>query len=614
MASPPFEEESTRGLRLFLVGVRLVGLLTAVLLSGAHTAPVAMQEQLKGFGTYLTLGIIFYHVVAGALSMKVEKALAALLILLDVGVGVVMTFLFGEPYFLLVFTLPILELAAFFGYMVAWGAAFLGAFFYGAIYGYPLTQQWRTSEDPGILLNQLKLIGVQGVLSVLLIWLYSLAVAEIERRREMTEEAAQQKDLLYEAIQEKRAEVGKMYGVVGERQAEVQNMSEEMNTLREELELAYRDLAQAKLTLNRRESALEETQARLSEELEGEKHELERQVSRLKRGFETRSRLLEIFSQIAASLSLDETLLALVFHLQSLFTSKTCVIFVVDEVDGHVQLFPEVADSPHTDYFRNLVLQMGQEAPGWAAANNRSLKIDNEVALVDGYEVRTLPGQGLSAMVAPLSTDIVHGAVYLGRDEANGYTPDDLNFLTEFCRLAGLAVGNALEFKNRISRGLHDPVTQLYNGLFLEERMKEEVRRGRRYTYPVSLLIVDIDNFNSLVEQAGEAVAEEILREMSHLIRDAIRETDVPARVEGDDFAILLVHSDRHNALAIGERIRASVAAREFGPHRSRLSVSVGVAGTPHDASTDEHLRLRAYGALETARGQGGNRASFYEG
>ena len=194
-----------------------------------------------------------------------------------------------------------------------------------------------------------------------------------------------------------------------------------------------------------------------------------------------------------------------------------------------------------------------------------------------------------------LSTEIVHGAVYLGRDEAGGYTPDDLNFLTEFCRLAGMAVGNALEFKNRISRGLHDPVTQLYNGLFLEERMKEEVRRGRRYTYPVSLLIVDIDNFNSLVEQAGEAVAEEILREISQVIRDAIRETDVPARVEGDDFAVLLVHSDRHNAL-VHRRAHSSLGG---GPRIWPSSQSpVGLCRRGRHSSRRFHRRALALARL----------------
>ncbi|MGE0491997.1 MAG: diguanylate cyclase [Vulcanimicrobiota bacterium] len=585
-------------------------------MSGFHQDPVTLADDLAGYGLYITLGVGAYHLIAGLLSLKVEKALAALLIMADVGIGVMMTYLYGQPYFILVFTLPVIELAAFFGHLAAFFAAFLGLIFYAVIYAFPFLNMLENAQNPPYIKAQLHLSGVQGALSVLLIWLYALAVAEVGKRETMATEAKQQRDLLYQEIQSKTAEVGEIYGEVGQREARVIEMEAEIKSLREELEVSYRDLAESKMTLNRHESVMEETQNMLADELQREKAALERTGSRLKRTLEQKTRLLEIFQQIAASLSIDETLLALVFHLQSLFPSKTCVIFVLDEVDGHRQLFPEVADSPHTDYFRTLVLQVGEEAPGWAVASGRSLKIDNQVALVEGVEVRTLPGQGASALVAPLASQAVHGAIYLGREEPEAFSPEDLALLDEFVHMAGLAVGNALEFRQRINRGLNDPVTHLYNGLYLEERMKEEVRRGRRYTYPVSLILVDIDRFAGVAEQLGQEFAEGVLREIAEVLREATRETDVPARVEGDDFGVLLVHSDRNNAKVIGERIRSEVAGREFGVGRNRvrLTVSVGVAGVPHDATTDEHLRLRAHGALEQAQGMGGNQVSFYDG
>lgn len=608
MTATPFEEESGRGLRLFLVGVRVVGLITAILLTGLHSAPIQMKEQLEGLGPYITLGFLVYHAALGTFSLRARKPAAYVIIFCDVAVGILATYLFSQAHFLLVFTLPVLELAAFSGHLAAFFGAFIGIIFYAVLYALPLSEL----EAPE-LLAQLQLSGVQGALSVLLIWLYSLAVAEQDRRRAFFTEVEKEKEHFYQTLEEKRAEVGKMYGVVGERQAEVMAMNEEVLQLREQLEMSYRDLAEANRKIQRRTMEAEETRNRAQEELEKERNMLESQAVRHKRKLDQKTRLLEIFGQVAGTLSIDETLLALVFHLQSLFNSQVCVIFILDEVDGHQQLFPEVADAPDTEYFRNLVLELGQEAPGWAVLHNKSVKIDDEVAVIDGQELRALPGQGASAMVVPLTTAVVHGAVYLGRDEPDAYSPHEFNFLNEFCELASMAVGNALEFKNRISRGLEDSVTGLYNGLFLEERTREEVRRGRRYTYPVSLLLVDVDGFNRITEQGDDEVAVEVLRQISAVIRSAIRETDVPARIEGDDFGILLVHSDRNNAFSIGERIRSEVEAREFGPNRLRISVSVGVAGTPHDASNDDQLRARATQALDNARGYGGNKVAFFD-
>ena len=610
MTATPHEEESGRGLRLFLVGVRVVGLITAALLTGMHANPVHMKDELEGFGAYLTIGMVVYHTIAGFLSLRVDRGLAFLLIFVDVSIGVLMTYLFSQAYFLLVFTLPVLEMAAFFGQLSAFFGAFIGIIFYAVLYAFPLSEQ--AQDQPELFLAQLQLSGVQGALSVLLIWLYALAVAEMDRRRAFFQEVEKEKEHFYQTLEEKRAEVGKMYGVVGERQAEVMAMNEEVLSLREQLELSYRELAEANRKIQRRTVDMEEKQSRVAGELEKERNQLESTALRAKRKLDQKTRLLEIFSQVAASLSLDETLLALVYHLQALFNSRTCVIFVIDEVEGHQQLFPEVADAPDTEYFRNLVLEMGQEAPGWSVAHNQAVKIDNGVAVIDGQELRTLPGQGDSAMVCPLTTTSVHGVVYLGREEDEAYSPDEFNLYQEFCHLAGLVVGNALEFKNRISRGLEDPITGLYNGLFLEERMREEVRRGRRYTYPVALLFIDVDAFQQISEQ-GEEVAIEVLRQVAKVIQQAIRETDVPARIEGDDFGVLLVHSDRHNAFNIGERIRAEVAAREFSNQRLKISVSVGVAGTPHDASSDSQLRGRAFQALDRARASGGNRVAFFD-
>ncbi len=614
MSKPQADEGADRGLRFFLVVVRFVGLFAACGLSGFHSVPLHLVDELTGLGVGITIGMVFYHLVAGFISFKAEKVMATLLVFADVMVGALMTYLFGQAYFMLVLTLPVIEVAAFLGTSAAIFSALIGSVFYGAIVMLPLLELYEQSDNHHLITAQVRLLLIQTAMSFLMIWLYALAAAEVGKRETLAQEAKQQRDLLYEEIQNKTAEVGEIYGEVGQRESRVIEMEAEVKELREELEAACRELAESKMTLNRRESALEESKAMMAEELEREVESLERQGARLKRGLEQKTRLLEIFYQIVASLSLDETLLALVFHLQSLFPSKTCVIFVIDEVEGHRQLFPEVADSPHTDYFRTLVLQIGEEAPGWCVAHCRSLKIDNEVILVDNAEIRTLPGQGASALIAPLATTLVHGAIYLGREQPEAFSPEDLALLEEFAAMAGLAVGNALEFRNRINRGLNDPVTQLYNGLYLEERMKEEVRRGRRYTYPVSLLLVDIDHFNQVVEQLGEELAEEILRDIAAVLREATRETDVPARVEGDDFGVLLVHSDRTNAHAIGERIRSEVEGRHFGTGRNRvkLTVSVGVAGVPHDATSDEQLRLRAHGALEIAQNQGGNSVAYF--
>jgi len=167
-----------------------------------------------------------------------------------------------------------------------------------------------------------------------------------------------------------------------------------------------------------------------------------------------------------------------------------------------------------------------------------------------------------------------------------------------------------------VTSGIHDPLPALYNSLYLEERMREEVKRGRRYTYPVSLVLVDLDGFGEVNQSVGQEAGDNVLREVGDILRAATRETDVVARLDGDDFAVLVVHSDRNSAYNIAERIRGTVEGRTFGrgPRKVRITASVGVAGIPHDAVNEEQLTMRATAALQQSRGAGGNSVSFWNG
>ncbi|CAN0452251.1 unnamed protein product, partial [Phaeothamnion confervicola] len=209
----------------------------------------------------------------------------------------------------------------------------------------------------------------------------------------------------------------------------------------------------------------------------------------------------------------------------------------------------------------------------------------------------------------------VLGAIYLGRIESQEFSPEEGEFLVRIAEFASVALANSLEYQRRINRGLNDSVTKLYNGLYLEERMKEEVMRGRRYTYPVSLILVDIDGFGKAVPAMGQALSEKVLNEVADIIRQAVRETDVPARIEGDDFGILLVHTERDKARPICERIRAAVETRVFSSaqQKFKFTISVGLAGVPHDGTSVEILKKRAQDGLAQARSKGGNQVCCWD-
>lgn len=617
---------------MFLVaGVRLVGVVLALVLTAFHTVPPYndLPVGLGDFPIVITGAMVLYHVAAGFLTFRAASAgLGAVLVMLDALMGVTLTYFYGPAYLVLGFTLPVLSSAFFFGSGAAWMVLVIGALFYGLIMGFAavnIGNRTDTSLDAALAARVafaeatsfVRLAVVEGLTTILLLWLYLIGVGEGEDRRKVEDRSRQEKDLLFQEIQSAKSEVVQIYQEIGSRENAIRTLERENAEVREELETTFKRLHEARLTVQATEKLAEDQGREVSQAARREKMQMQRQLAKLQTRLERQNRLVEVFRQVSASLALSDTLLALTEQLQALLPCQTCVIFMIDDVDGHRELFAEVAASPFTDLFRNFSLQIGEGAPGYVASQLEPVKIDDGVVTAGGRELPTVVPEEKSALIAPLATQAdTLGAVYLGRPEETAFTEEDLELLAEFCELASISLGNAMLFQRAVTSGIHDPLTSLYNSLYLEERMREEVKRGRRYTYPVSLVLMDVDGFGEINEAFGQDAADTILREVAEIVRSVSRETDVVARLDGDDFAILIVHSDRNSAYAIADRIRSTLEAKTFGrgARKVRVTASLGVAGIPHDAVNEEQLTMRATAALQQSRGSGGNTVSFWNG
>lgn len=122
-----------------------------------------------------------------------------------------------------------------------------------------------------------------------------------------------------------------------------------------------------------------------------------------------------------------------------------------------------------------------------------------------------------------------------------------------------------------------DPLTELLNRRGFEERAKQELKRAARNGSPVSLLMVDANEFKNINDSWGHQVGDEALRAIANGIRARVRPYDLIARLGGDEFVVLLPGLDAQSAAALIPRIRESIANQPT-PHKGRLDVSIGRA------------------------------------
>lgn len=162
-----------------------------------------------------------------------------------------------------------------------------------------------------------------------------------------------------------------------------------------------------------------------------------------------------------------------------------------------------------------------------------------------------------------------------------------------------------------------DGLTGLYNHLFIKERLQQELYRAERYGHPLSVLMIDLDDFKKLNDKYGHVTGDSVLKTVARLIVEIIRHADVPARYGGEEFLIILPETDKENAVHVAERIRQRVEACLFDANPSkektlRLTVSLGVCTYPDYSRTGQELIAFADAALYGAKATGKNRVEVY--
>ncbi|MDH4099242.1 MAG: diguanylate cyclase [Nitrospirota bacterium] len=245
-----------------------------------------------------------------------------------------------------------------------------------------------------------------------------------------------------------------------------------------------------------------------------------------------------------------------------------------------------------------------------------------------------------SFMSMPLSWKKSPMGVLNLADKADGssFCEEDLSLMNLVAAQAAMAIDRArLQEKTEELRKLAvtDPLTGLFSRRYLEEVLYEEVERTLRYSRPLSLIMIDLDNFKPYNDSYGHQAGDELLKEVGRVLHGAVRSIDAAVRYGGDEFAVILPETGAEGALNIAHRImkdmnssiiwkqkKNKVVEKEYAFEAGQkssgeiveihLSLSMGIAAVPGDARSVKELITKADKALYAAKARGKNRVEFY--
>ena len=188
---------------------------------------------------------------------------------------------------------------------------------------------------------------------------------------------------------------------------------------------------------------------------------------------------------------------------------------------------------------------------------------------------------------------------------------DDIRMLIMLANQAGLAIENSQLYEKTVMRSHTDSLTDLWNHGYFQYLLQAELDKAKITRIPLSLIMLDIDDFKIYNDKLGHQAGDKILKDLALLLKNQSRKMDHVCRYGGEEFTIILPQTDKKEAFLIAERLRQDIEKQTFIheeilPHE-KLTVSLGLASFPEDGSTPSELLAYSDKALYQAKSKGKN-------
>lgn len=323
-------------------------------------------------------------------------------------------------------------------------------------------------------------------------------------------------------------------------------------------------------------------------------------------------KLYEITRKMSEGLRLEEIFVELVAFLKENFKFRRCDLLILERSDEAPVIGRSYSLS--SDEPSSLTVSLLADKAGMAdliKGRPRDLWLSSRDDAAAFHDLGIDGGDGATFAVVPLLSE---------RKMVGALAVEGLQ-RTAFERFVILSTQFALDLRRVLlyemveKLAISDSLTGLYVRRYFHERLEEELQRSRKYGFEVAFIMIDIDDFKKCNDTYGHMVGDVVIKDIARIIRESVRDIDVVSRYGGEEFAIALPETGRESARQVAERLRKKVERTVFAAYDEKLelTVSLGIAVYPQDASSTTDILERADQALYTAKKSGKNVVCEYK-
>ncbi len=211
------------------------------------------------------------------------------------------------------------------------------------------------------------------------------------------------------------------------------------------------------------------------------------------------------------------------------------------------------------------------------------------------------------AVIPLIRQEQVVGVIYLDSSRSKCFEERQIPFFETFAAHTSIALHNAQLYK----RAITDDLTRLYTRQYIDERLEQEHERAKRYNRPFCVIMVDLDHFKRVNDTYGHSAGDLVLQNVSSILRQQLRDTDIAGRLGGEEFIVILGETQKEGAKNIAERIREEIERTHIEKDGKviKVTTSIGLA-CYNDYYKDQFEKLLedADKALYQAKNNGRNK------
>ena len=331
--------------------------------------------------------------------------------------------------------------------------------------------------------------------------------------------------------------------------------------------------------LRRRTSRDVETRvAATVETLEARLDELAQELSRAVTRAEEEAQRSRFLGQIATTIDLDDAIGSTLQAAAALPKVDAAVVELAPDGDGDERLLGSIGLDREDGEGAGVRIFTGPPERREARAIELSYLYAGEEGSAAVQEALGVPLVGRGGRIGWLGV--------FSRDPEIRFGDDDVRRLEELAERVAPAIENARRFREARLLADLDSLTGLHNRRYFHETLAREVDRALRYQRRLSLVIVDVDGFKEINDRIGHLAGDAVLAEIADRIRQVVRSADIPCRVGGDEFAVIVPEVEVGQARQLVGRIQRAVSTQPIA-RAGRVKVSAGVADLqPNDSPT----------------------------